>query len=183
MNNAAEKKNIRFPGVRDGETFEVAGFEFIKFPGSNGETPVVMKDIAFGSRFGNNNDLRASEVLRRMQAEILPKIVEAVGEENLCTVKTDLTTLDGLKPYGVMESKISLVSLDFYRTHVEIFDKYNPDRWWWLADPESANPHDEPWWVLCVVPSGYVYIDLYNCDYGVRPFCILKSDIFESLDN
>ena len=181
MNNVTESKNIRFPGVKDGETFEVAGFEFIKFPGINGETPVVMKDIAFRSRFGDNNDLRASEVLRRMQTEILPKIIEAVGEENLCTVKTDLTTLDGLKPYGVMESLISLVSLDFYRANVEIFDKHNPDCWWWLADPESAKPHDDPWWILCVSPSGNIGSDYYNHVGGVRPFCILKSNIFVSM--
>ena len=183
MSNAAENKSVLFPNVKDGGIFEVAGFEFIKFPSANGETPVVMKDIAFRSRFGDNNDLRASDVLRRMQAEILPKIVEAIGEENLCTIKTDLTTLDGLKPYGVMESLISLVSLDFYRANVEIFDQYKPDCWWWLANPESAKPHDEPWWILCVSPSGICGYGICNREFAVRPFLIFKSSIFESSEN
>ena len=174
-------KEIRYPGIQDGQTFKVGRFEFIKFPDMHGMTPAVMKDIAFLSRFGDNNDLRESDVLRKMEKDILPEIIAAVGEENLCTVKTDLTTLDGLKPYGEMESLISLPTFDFYRANVEIFDNYPVDDWWWLATPESAKPHEDPRWIVCVSPSGVVNFDIYgNLDYGVRPFCIFNSSIFES---
>ena len=180
--SATENKTPIFPGVKDGDTFTIAGMEFIKFPSVDGKTPVVMKDIAFRSHFGDNNDLRSSDVLRKMEAEILPKIIEAVGRENLCTIKTDLTTLDGLNPYGTMESLISLPTVDFYRANVSIFDKYKPSCWWWLATPESAQPHDGPYWILCVSPSGCVYGGRgYDDGYGgVRPFCIFESSIFES---
>lgn len=174
-----EKVKIK---CRVGETFRVGGMEFIKFPGVNGETPVVMKGIAFNSRFGNNNDLRESNVLKTLEAEYLPKLIEAIGEENICTIKTDLTTLDGMKSYGVMESLVSLPTLDFYRENIEIFDKYRPDAWWWLATPESAPPHDEAYWTLCVSPSGFIYFGIFNFDFGVRPFYILKSSIFESFE-
>lgn len=175
------KNTAHFPGVKDGGTFTVAGMDFIKFPDVDGKTPVVMKDIAFYSRFGYNNDLRSSDVLRKMEEKILPQIIEAVGEDNVLTFRTDLTTLDGLKPYGMMESRISLPTFDFYRANVEIFDKYKLDNWWWLATPESAQPHDAPKWVVCVSPSGYVVN--YDYDYldgGVRPFLIFNSSIFES---
>lgn len=176
-----ENKKALFPGVKDGETFMIGDLEFIKFPSMGGQTPVAMKDIAFHSRFGDNNDLRNSDVLRKMEAEILPKIIEAVGRENLCIIKTDLTTLDGLNPYGTMESLINLPTLDFYRANANIFDKYNPCSWWWLATPESAQPHDDPFWILCVSPSGYIIgSNYYNDVNGVRPFCILESSIFES---
>ena len=156
------EKNVCYPGIQDGETLEIAGFEFT-------------------SRFGDNNDLRSSDVLRRMQNEILPKIVAEVGEENLCTIKTDLTTLDGLRPYGVMESMISLPTIDFYRANGEIFNKYKPRRWCWLATPESARPNDKPYWILCVSPSGCVgFYYYYGGVRGVRPILILKSTIFES---
>ena len=180
--STTENKTPIFPGVKDGDTFSIAGMEFIKFPSVNGQTPVVMKNIAFRSRFGNNNDLRNSDVLRKMEAEILPKIIEAVGRENLCTIKTDLTTLDGLTPYGTMESLISLPTLDFYRANVSIFDKHNPGTWWWLATPESAQPHSDPDWILCVAPSGFINNNFVSDDYGygVRPFCIFESSIFES---
>lgn len=178
------EKRVQFLDVKDGETFEIAGFEFIKFPSVNGETPVVMRDYAFTSRFGDNNDLHASDVLKKMEEEILPKIAAVVGDENICTIKTDLTTLDGLRPYGVMESKISLPTIDFYRANGEIFSKYKPSKWCWLATPESAQPNDDPYWVLCVSPSGCVHGDGYgNCDFGVRPILIFKSSIFETLEN
>ena len=174
MNSTNEK--ILFPGIKEGDTFKVGGMEFIKFADRDGQTPAVMKDIAFFSRFGKNNNLKKSEVLRRMEADILPKIIAEVGEENLCTFETDLTALDGLKPYGKLESRISLPTLDFYRANVEVFDKYKVDRWWWLSTPESAQPHDDPYWILCVSPSGFIY----NFDDGVRPFLIFKSSIFGS---
>lgn len=171
----------KIPLVADGETFFVGGVEFIKFPEVNGTVPAVAKDIVFRSRFGKNNDLRQSDVLNRLEKEFLPKIINAVGEENLCLIKTDLTCLDGLKPYGDMESLVSLPTLDFYQANVEIFDKYPVDSWWWLATPESAQPHDAPNWVLCVAPSGYVYDDdCYFGNCGVRPFLSFNSSIFES---
>ena len=177
------KKNI-FHGVKDGEIFKIGDMEFIKFPDVDGMTPVVMKDIAFKSSFGGNNDFRQSDVLEKMKSDILPKIIEAVGADNICTIKTDLTTLDGLKPYGEMESLISLPTFEFYRENVNIFDNYNPEKWWWLATPESAEPHYSPNCVLRVSPSGGIGSCYCNCDgHGVRPFLIFKSDIFESDKN
>lgn len=169
--------------VPDGGTFEVGGMEFIKFPDEGGKTPVMYKTIAFTSIFGRSNDLTSSEVLRKMQEEVLPKVVAAVGEENVCTFKTDLTTLDGLKPYAPLESRISLPTLDFYRAHVDIFDKHKVDDWYWLATPESAPPHCKPNWFLCVAPSGC--ISNFNCYYGlgVRPFLCFLSSIFGSCED
>ena len=180
MNSTIKNEAVRYPGIQDGETFQIAGIDFIKFPSKNGETPIVAKNILFSSSFGDNNDLRASKVLKRLQEKVLPKIIGAVGAENLCTVKTDLTTWDGLKPYGVIESLISLPAMDFYRENVEIFDKHKLNAWWWLATPESASHHYDPTWILCVSPSGCVSYNRYDFVSGVRPFLILKSSIFES---
>lgn len=167
--------------VKEDGTFTVAGIEFIKFPADGDRIPVMAKDILFRSRFGSNNDLRSSTVRKRMEEEVLPKIIEALGEENVLTFKTDLTTEDGLKPYGELETKISLPTMDFYRANVETFDKHNVGSWFWLATPESAQPHSDPDWTLCVAPSGRVYNDNYLIgDCGVRPFLYFQSSIFES---
>ena len=180
MNQTNDSKKVIFPGIKDGETFQVGEFEFIKFPATVAGTPVVAKNIAFRSEFGPSNNLAESDVLKKMEAEILPKIAEVVGEENLCTFKTDLTTWDGLKPYEDLESKISLPTMDFYREHVKIFDQHKVDRWWWLATPDSAQPHDDSDWTLCVAPSGYFNYDYYGRGNGVRPFLIFESSIFGS---
>lgn len=172
-----------FSGVKDGETFNVGEYEFIKFPGTDGRTPVVMKDIAFRSQFGKSNDFQGSDILQKMEKDILPKIIEVVGEKNVLSFKTDLTTLDGLKPYEDLNSRISLPTLDFYRANVDIFDKHNPRTWWWLATPESAPPHSRADWTVCASPSGYIYYGYgYDNDIGVRPFLIFNSSIFESFE-
>ena len=178
-----ESKKVCINSVKDGETFQVGGIEFIKFPGVDGMTPVVAKDILFTSRFGSNNNLKESDVLKRMEEEVLPKVIEAVGKENLCPIKTDLTTLDGLTPYGEMESLISLPTFDFYRANVGIFDRHKVKNWWWLATPESALPHDDPTWIVCVAPSGCIgnYYD-GGFRHGVRPFLIFVSSIFGSCE-
>ena len=176
----SEKKPL-FPGVKAGETFKVGNMEFIRFADTPAGTPVVLKDIAFRSRFGDNNDFRSSDILQKLQAEFLPKIIEVVGDENVCEFETDLTTLDGLKFYGTMKSRISIPTFDFYRANVAVFDQYNPSAWWWLATADSVKPHYTPDWAVCVSPFGSICRDLCFYGYfGVRPFCILKSSIFGS---
>ena len=176
------EQKVLFPGVKDGETFEVAGMEFIKFPDVNGMTSVVAKDLLFYSNFGRNNNFAESTILRRLQNEVLPKVIKAVGEENVCSFKTDLTTWDGLKTYGEIEGKISLPTMDFYRNNLEIFDRYKPGQWWWLATADSTEPHWESPFALCVSPHGDIYYYHVSSDRGVRPFCIFKSSIFGSCE-
>lgn len=175
---------ILFPGVKDGETFEIAGIEFIKFPEKDGGVPCVAKNILYNMKFGASNNFAESKILRRLQKELLPKLEQAVGAENIRTFSTDLTALDGLKDYGSVESRISLPTLDFYREHVEIFDRHKIGKWWWLATPDSTKTHDWDRWVVCVAPYGIISNGGYGIDgRGVRPFCIFESAIFESCED
>lgn len=178
----AENKKVLFPVVPDGGLFKIGNTDYIKFPSVNGQTPIVARDILFTSTFGADNDFRNSRILKKLQEEYLPEVVEAVGAENVCTFKTDLTTLDGLKPYEDMESQVSLPTFDFYRANVKIFDQYPVSEWWWLATPDSAEPHYRPVWSVCVSPSGGICIGGYGFLCGVRPFYILNSSIFGSCE-
>lgn len=168
--------------IENGKTFKVGEIEFIKFTDNDGVTVAVTKDTLFRSEFGNDNNIHTSTILERLKTEVLPKIIDAVGDENVCEFETDLTTLDGLKSYEPLKSKISLPTFDFYRSNVEIFDKYKVNDWWWLATPESARPHDAPNWIVCVSPSGYIYYSGYSRSYGVRPFLCFVSSISVSCE-
>ena len=171
-----------FPGVKDGGTFEAAGIEFIKFPSADGKTPVVAKGILRDMYFGENPNFKDGYILPYLQREVLPGILDAVGEENVLEFETDLTTLDGLNPYGSAKSRISLPTFDFYRANVGIFDRYPVKDWWWLSTPDTALPHYDADWGLCVSPSGN--FSFYYCDYlhGVRPILIFDSSIFGSTE-
>ena len=178
-----EQTEKKFSGVKDGEVFKAGGIEFIKFPDRDGVTPAVAKDILFTSAFGEDNNFANSTILEQLQKEVLPQVLEDVGEENVLLFHTDLTTLDGLKPYGELESRISLPTFDFYRENVEIFDRYNPGTWWWLATADSAKPHYDPVWITCVSPRGGINLDgYYGGRNGVRPFLNFVSSIFGSCE-
>ncbi len=175
-------KTMELSKIEISKTFKIGEVEFIKFKEVDGVTVAVAKDVVFHSVIGNNNNFAESTPLERLTKEFLTKIAEVVGEENICEFETDLTTLDGLKPYENLKSKVGLVTLDFYRENVKTFDMYMPDCYWWLATPESARPHDAPNWVLCVSPSGCVSFNICIYNYGVRPVLHFVSSISVSCD-
>ena len=175
-------KKTELSSIEVGKTFKIGEIEFIKFSDIDGITIAVSKDIVFRSEFGNNNNLAESDVLEKLNKEILPELIKEVGEENILEFETDLTTLDGLKPYEPLKSKISIPSFDFYRANVEMFDKYKVDSWWWLATPDTAEPHYNPSWSLCVSPDGLIYYNDFNDFNGVRPSLNFVSSIFVSCE-
>lgn len=175
-------KKTELFNVKVGDTFKVGGIEFIKFNQDGDKVTVVARDTAFNSEFGNDNNFAESKVLKRLENEILPKIADEIGMDNIFDITTDLTTLDGLKPYGEMTSKISLPTFDFYRANIAIFDKYKLSKWWWLSTPDTAQPHYDPIWITCVSPGGNFDYNYYCNDFGVRPILIFSSSIFVSCE-
>jgi len=161
-------------------TFNIGGIEFIKVTEENGEVSAVAKDIVFRSEFGKNNNFAKSGILKKLNKEILPKITDAIGEENVLEHEVDLTSLDGLKTYGSIKSKISIPTFDFYRANVKIFDEHKVDTWWWLATPDTTPEHLNDTWCRCVSPDGSIDYDSYFNDVGVRPFLKFVSSIFVS---
>lgn len=173
---------MKLSEIKIGNTFEVAGIEFIKFSCDGDKTVAVAKDCVFKSTFGKNNNFAESSVLKKLKDEILPKLEAAVGAENILEHETDLTSLDGLKTYGSITSKISIPTFDFYRNNVSIFDEHKYDGWWWLATPDTTPEHLNDTWCRCVAPSGDFDYDFFNFNFGVRPFCIFVSSISVSCE-
>lgn len=183
MQKAFGINQIALSTIKTGETFKIGDVTYIKFSDVDGVTTAVTKDIIFNSKFGENNNFKQSIVLEKLEKEFLPKVADVIGYENICDIETDLTTLEGLKPYGTMTSKISLPTFDFYRANVDIFDKYKIDKWWWLATPDSAKPHYSPDWIVCVSPFGNFNCYDYGCNGGVRPFLRFVSSISVSYED
>ena len=181
MKRALGINRRRLSEVAIGDTFKVTGIEFIKFTEEAGEAIAVSKDILFNEKFDDNtNNFAKSYLLKKLVKEFLPKIADAIGNENVLKFDTDLTSLDGLDDYGTVSSKISLPTFDFYRKHVKIFDKYKANKWWWLSTPDSTPTHGCGFDVRCVNDRGSLYGDICYDTIGVRPFCIFKSLIFVS---
>ena len=164
----------------DGEIAHIGDYEFIVLNYHKDYTELLLKNGLGDSKFGeDNNDYRES--LIKPFLEKFAKIIEdIIGKENLITHTVDLTADDGLKDYGTITAKMSLLTAQMYRENVYTIDKYILKNWWWLATANSAPTHHESDWVKCVSPVGDVSDYRYYSTIGVRPFCIVKSCIFEN---
>ena len=166
----------------DGKIATIGEHEFIVLENNEekGIISLLLKDLLCNSRFGDNCDFEDSEIKEKLK-EFADNIANLIGEDNILTHDVDLTTDDGLKYYGETTAKMSLLTCNMYRKYAELIDKYKLNKYWWLVTPYSAPSHYESSLVKCVAPSGYLSYGSSN-DYGdgVRPFCILKSNIFVS---
>ena len=172
----------RLSALAAGETCKIGTHEFVVLEQLGDTAAMIRKGLLVEeSEFGDNNNFSGSTV-DKICAKFSVELGGLVGEENLVTHTVDLTSDDGLKDYGEIERKVSLLTADMYRQYVEVLDKHNPGEHWWLATPHSTETHGNSNWVKCVSPSGYIDVRYYDYDYGngVRPFCILKSHIFVS---
>ena len=179
------KGSFNLPGVKladvpVGETFKVGNHEFVVLEHSGDTTAVILKDLLPDQAFGGNNNYNGSKADATCNA-FAAKLETMVGKDNLCLHTVDLTADDGLKDYGSIKRKASLLTCEKYRRFVCILDKNKVDAWWWLATAWSTPAHDNGRTVRCVAPSGGISGGSYYSDgNGVRPFCILKSHIFVS---
>ena len=164
-----------------GEIARVGEYEFIILKHTDECVHLLLKNSLGDMRFGDTSDFRTSDIKRRLE-EFADELASIIGAENIVEHTVDLTSDDGLKDYGSTTARVSLLTADMYREHLYTIDKYKIDDWWWLVTPFSTPAHGYEKALKCVAPSGYVYY-YYYCDGhygGVRPFWILKSDIFVS---
>ncbi len=175
------QNNVELLTIKPGEVLEIAGFEFILLEQTCAGAVVILKRLLCDDKefrdSGNNYDgSNVDEICKTFEEDLR----KAIGQDIFVMHSVDLTSDDGLKDYGVIERNVSLLTAEQYRRYVEILDKHKIDAWWWLATPHSTKTHDNDCWVKCVSPSGHINDNLYYYGNGVRPFCILKSNIFVS---
>lgn len=175
---------VKLENVPVRETCKVGDHEMIVLDRVNGATLLLRKDLLRDAEeFGTNNNYDGSYV-DEICNEFAKEIAAIVGEDNILLHDVDLTADDGLKDYGIIRRKASLLTAEAARRYVDILDKYKLDAWWWLATPYSTPKHGNSSWIKCVSPSGNFYNrfcgDRDGGGGGVRPFCIIKSNIFVS---
>lgn len=169
---------------KKGETIAHIGeFDFLVLERSGDTVSMVLKGLyAKGVQFGKNNDFRGSNV-QKICREFADKLADIVGADNIVEHTVDLTSDDGLKDYGAVKEKVSLLTTNLYRRYVNVLDIDRLKENYWLVTPYSTPKHEDAEWIKCVSPLGNVITGSYNRDYiGVRPFCIFSSSIFDSCE-
>lgn len=166
--------------VSIGEIFKIGKYEFVVLEHSTETTAVIMKDLLYDNKkFGKNNNYNNSYI-DDICNDLDVDISNLIGKENIIEHTVDLTSDDGLKDYGKIKRRVSLLTANLYRRYVYTLDKYKIDKWWWLSTAYSTPTHENSSWVKCVTPCGNFGSNGCNYDYGVRPFCIFNSNIFVS---
>ena len=127
----------------------------------------------------DTTDYNKSSLKKLCDTEILKDFEEEFGAENIETHTADIITVDGQK-IGTVDCKIRPITFDEAREYTDIIPNQYLDDWYWTLSPWSTKERGWGRSVLVVSPSGFVCN--YNCNggYGVRPVCILKSNIFVS---
>ena len=200
---------VTLGSIPEGETCKIGEYEFIVLNHNTDSTEILLKGLLREEeKFGTNNNFDGSDADKlcdtfyeviadaisnehKSEASAAPQITSDFNSE-ICGIAgivgkdafeehvVDLTSDDGLKDYGEVRRKMSLLTTEQYRQYVDILDEYKPDKWWWLATPHSTDRHENSSWVKCVSPFGFMNADYCNNVNGVRPFCILQSNIYVS---
>lgn len=172
--------SVKLADVAVGDMVKIGDHEMIVLEQSGDTTALICKDFIETCTFGDSNNYDGSKV-DKLCNKFATGLAKTIGEDNVIQHTVDLTADDGLKDYGSVKRFASLLTTDLYRRYVYALDKFKPNAWWWLATPYSTPTHDHTSWVKCVSPSGYLDDGYYYYDvFGVRPFCILNSNIFVS---
>ena len=165
----------------DGKIAKIGDYEFIVIKRNEDTVELLLKDITEKRTFDSDSNNFAESEIREELNKFADKLIALVGKDNVVEHTVDLTTMDGLKDYGTCDCLVSLLTFDKARENIELLDEFKLDCWWWLATAWSTPKHDVQYSVLCVSPNGFIYdFNCDNYDFGVRPFCILKSNIFVS---
>lgn len=175
-------KGVKLSDVEVGDSFNLAGYEFIVLERITGCVAVILKDLWHDEEiFGSSNKYTGSNV-DELCEEFEKELSEKCGAEIFIEHTVDLTSDDGLEDYGSITRKVSLLTAEQYRRYVNILDKHKLDDWWWLSTPHSTKTHGNDSWVKCVSPSGRIYDNNYGDYYGVRPFLRFVSSISVSCE-
>ena len=134
------------------------------------------------SEFGKNNNYADSYIRKNLNESDLAKELKEKFGDRIVSIETDLLSLDGLDDYGKTEGDIlAILTIDLYRECRRKIPNLN--KWWWLATPDSTPSGCGSDGVRCVSSGGNVDYGWYDFCRAVRPFFILKSDIFVSCDS
>ena len=136
-----------------------------------------MKDEIFDA---DCNDYKKSQLREKFDGEILDEFIAEFGEENICENETGLVTVDGQEVFGKLLTKVRPLTFDEAREYNDLLvDEDLPD-WYWTCTPWSTKERGWGQSVAIVSPRGYISNNYCCINNGVRPVCILKSNIFVS---
>lgn len=177
-----QKNKVMLKDIQAGGKFETGIGRFIVLEQKADCTVIITEGLyRKNEKFDDDcTDYKKSSLRELCDGEILNEFVAEFGEDNICENEAGLVTVDGQEVFGKLLTKVRPVTFDEGRKYNELLvNKELPDLYWTCTSWSTA----ERGWaysVAVVSPSGGIIGISCDNSFGVRPLCILKSNIFVS---
>ena len=175
------KNQVQLSTLAAGQKFKTGIGNFIVLEQGTNYVKVIQEGFyAEGVKFDSGSpDYTKSELKKKFDTEILEAYENEFGADNLVEHTLDLKSVD-MQDYGTFTCKVRPITFDEVREFNHYLVKEDLPDWWWTCAPWSTKERGWGSSVAVVAPRGGIC--RFSCDGhgGVRPFCILKSNIFVS---
>lgn len=179
-----KKSKVKLCELHPGDTFKIGDHDFIVLDQNEyTETTAVIskgfmaENIVFDD---DTRDYRKSNLRKVIEEDIQPIIESEVGEENIVENYVDLISVDMQEEFSRFKCKVRPITFDEARKYNNLLVNNELNDWWWTCTPWSTAERGLEYSIAVVASSGFISVGICNCNSGVRPFCILKSNIFVS---
>lgn len=177
-----QKNKVMLKDIPVGGKFNTGIGRFIVLEQKEDSTVVITENLYREDvKFDDDcTDYKKSSLRELCEGEILNEFSDEFGEENICTNEAGLVTVDGQEVFGKLLTKVRPLTFDEAREYNDLLVNKDLPDWYWTCTPWSTKERGWDYSVAVVSASGVFSNDgCYGCN-GVRPFCILKSNIFVS---
>lgn len=176
------KGMVQLSEIEKGKPFTTDIGKFVVLEQLNGQTKVITEDMYRKNVMFDEDarDYRNSSLRDLCDSEILEEFEEVFGAENIIEHTVDLTSVDMQKDCGTVDCKVRPLTFDEVRQYNDLLVNKDLGDWYWTVTPWSTEERGWKYSIAVVSPSGGINYFSYYSNYGVRPFCILNSNIFVS---
>lgn len=179
----AERKNkVELSTLAPGDVFEIGKNDFIVLEQIGAEVKIISKNFMAKNVVYDetSRDYNKSNLKEMIEDKIQPIIESEVGENNLVEHTVELTSVDMQHEFDDCKCKVRPITFDEARKYNNLLPNKDLDDWWWTCTPWSTEERGCSYSIAVVSSAGNIVSR--NCrNYGgVRPVCILKSNIFVS---
>lgn len=179
-----DKGTDRLKNLKPGDYFKIADWIFIVLRHDERGTLVISKDLLVkNDEFGDTRNYKESNIRKVIEEKLLPVIEDAVGKGNVVSHSVDLTSVDMQNEFGEVQCRMRPITFDEAREYNNLLVNKGLDDWYWTLTPWSTEERGYRYYVAVVSPSGGIGHGICNGGFGVRPVCILNSNIFVSKEN
>lgn len=177
-----EKNFVMLADLKPGDKFSTGIGNFIVLEQKEDCAVIITEKLYMEAEIFDDscNDYKKSSLREKLDGEILDEFIAEFGEENICENEAGLVTVDGQEVFGKLLNKVRPLTFDEAREYNDLLVNEKLTDWYWTCTAWSTKERGWGCSVAVVSPRGLIGSnDCFRVD-GVRPVCILKSNLFVS---